>query len=51
METIIVASGKAGKVWAQGAQLGEQRAAVVADDLAVTHPRPRFCQTELMECA
>ncbi|KAH9979788.1 hypothetical protein BJV74DRAFT_857483 [Russula compacta] len=25
----------AGKVWAQGAQLGEQRAAVVVDDLAV----------------
>jgi len=34
-EVVIVASGEAGKVWAQGAQLGEQRAAIVVDDLTV----------------
>jgi hypothetical protein len=39
VETIIVASGEAGKAWAQGAQLGEQRAAVVVDDSTVTRLR------------
>jgi len=34
-ETVIVASGKAGNVWAQGAQLGEQYATVVVDDITV----------------
>ena len=33
---VIIASGEAGKAWAQGAQLGEQRAVVIVDDLAVT---------------
>jgi hypothetical protein len=36
VETIIVASGEAGMTWAQGAQLGEQRAAVLVDDSTVT---------------
>jgi len=35
VETVIVASGEAGNAWAQGAQLGEQHAAVVADDITV----------------
>ncbi|KAI9456739.1 hypothetical protein F5148DRAFT_1223760 [Russula earlei] len=35
VETIIIASGEAGKAWAQGIQLGEQRAVVVMDDIAV----------------
>ncbi len=35
-EVVIIASGEAGKAWAQGAQLGEQRAAVIVDELAVT---------------
>jgi hypothetical protein len=35
-ETIIVASGEAGKAWAQGAQLGEQRAVILVDDSTVT---------------
>jgi len=35
VETIIVASGEAGKAWYQGAQLGEQRAAVMVDDSTV----------------
>lgn len=39
VETIIVASGEAGKTWAQGAQLGEQRAAVLVDDSTVTRLR------------
>jgi len=34
-KTVIVASGEAGKVWAQGAQLGEQFATVVVDDVTV----------------
>ncbi|KAI9441177.1 hypothetical protein H4582DRAFT_1930863 [Lactarius indigo] len=34
-EVVIIASGEAGKVWAQGAHLGEQRATVIVDDLAV----------------
>jgi hypothetical protein len=35
VETVIVASGEAGKAWAQGAQLGEQRAVVSVDDSTV----------------
>jgi hypothetical protein len=35
-EVVIIASGEAGKAWAQGAQLGEQRAVVIVDELAVT---------------
>lgn len=35
-KTVIVASGEAGKSWAQGAQLGEQFATVVVDDVTVT---------------
>lgn len=42
-ETVIVASGEAGKVWAQGAQLGEQRAAIVVDDLTVTRFKLALC--------
>ncbi|KAH9060512.1 hypothetical protein EDB87DRAFT_1561941, partial [Lactarius vividus] len=34
-EVVIIASGEAGKAWAQGAQLGEQRATVIVDELAV----------------
>ncbi|KAH9048050.1 hypothetical protein EDB84DRAFT_1459094 [Lactarius hengduanensis] len=34
-EVIIIASGEAGKAWAQGAHLGEQRATVIVDELAV----------------
>jgi len=33
---VIVASGEAGKSWAQGTQLGEQFATVVVDDVTVT---------------
>lgn len=36
VKTIIVASGEAGKAWAQGAQLGEQRAVILVDDSTVT---------------
>ena len=36
---MIVASGEAGNVWAQGAQLGEQYATVVVDDVTVTPRR------------
>ena len=35
-EVVIIASGEAGKAWARGAQLGEQRAVVIVDELAVT---------------
>ena len=35
VKTIIVASGEAGKAWAQGAQLGEQRAVILVDDSTV----------------
>jgi len=35
VETIIVASGEAGKAWAQGAQLVEQRAVILVDDSTV----------------
>ncbi|KAI9465652.1 hypothetical protein BJY52DRAFT_1241706 [Lactarius psammicola] len=34
-EVVIIASGEAGKSWAQGAQLGEERAVINVDGLAV----------------
>jgi len=34
-KTVIVASGEAGKVWAQGAQLGERCATIVVNDFTV----------------
>lgn len=39
-EVVIIASGEAGKAWAQGAQLGKQQAAVVVDGLTVTRVLP-----------
>jgi len=45
-ETVIIASGEAGKAWAQGIQLGEQHAAVVVDDSTVTRLRPDTCQSQ-----
>ncbi len=34
-DVVIIASGEAGKSWAQGAQLGEQRAVILVDELTV----------------
>jgi hypothetical protein len=47
--TVIIASGEAGKAWAQGAQLGENCASVMVDDFTVARLRPVTCRSELIE--